>query len=149
MLEASYFDLGIELATGASGYGLGAVLKQRHPNKDVHPISFASRLLTPAQTPYITHEQECLAVVFGILKFEVYLRGKQFTVVTDHQVILNIRTCSNLSSRVLRWSFFLNEFNFSIRHIPDKVNVMPDALSSLPQVSTETVVRDDFCIDCV
>ena len=153
-----------------SGHGLGAVLQQRHANGDVHPISYASRLLTSAETRYITQEQECLAVVFGILKFEVYLRGRHFTVVTDHQAILNVRTCSSPSSRVLRWSFFLNEFNFSVRHIPGKVNLMPDALSRLPQLSTENVIafislndnatnsrqkwlaaqqKDDFCIYCV
>jgi hypothetical protein len=102
VLEAPNFDLGLELATDASSYGLGAVLQQRHPNGDVHPISFASRLLTPAEKRYITQEQECLAVVFDILKFEVYLRGRQFAVVTDHQGILNVRTCSSPSSRVLR-----------------------------------------------
>jgi hypothetical protein len=97
-------------------------------------------LLTPAETRYITREQECLAVVFVILKFEVYLQGRQFTVVTDHQAILNVSTCSSPSSRVQRWSFFLNEFNFSVRHIPGKVNLMPDALSRLPQVSTEAAI---------
>ncbi len=77
VLEAPNFDLGLELATDASGYGLGAVLQQRHPNGDVQPILFASRSLTPTKTSYITQEQECLAVAFGILKFEVYLTKRQ------------------------------------------------------------------------
>ncbi|XP_070209818.1 uncharacterized protein [Littorina saxatilis] len=60
------------LRTDASGKRLGAVLLQETEGF-LHPVCFASRKLTLAEAAYATVERECLAIVWGIQKFEAYL----------------------------------------------------------------------------
>jgi len=44
----------------------------------------ASRSLTETESRYSNIEHECLAVAYGLEKFEYYLLGRSVTVETDH-----------------------------------------------------------------
>ncbi len=67
------------LRTDASNTGLGAVLLQEKEDEGKFPVAYASRKLLTREKSYATIEKECLAVVWGIQKFEVYLYGREFT----------------------------------------------------------------------
>ena len=73
------------LQTDASERGLGAVLSQADHQGDEHPIAYASRKLLPRETKYSTIEKECLAIVWALKFFHVYLFGQSFVIQTDHQ----------------------------------------------------------------
>ena len=66
------------LRTDASEAGLGAVLLQEHEGV-LHPVVYGSQKLNSAEHNYTVAEKECLAVIFGISKFERYLYGRRFT----------------------------------------------------------------------
>ena len=72
------------LRTDASNNGLGAALMQEHDGK-FYPIAYGSKKLSSAEQKYSTIEKECLAIVWGILKFHLYLAGKPFVLQTDHR----------------------------------------------------------------
>lgn len=118
------------LRTDASDTGLGAVLMQTHQGT-LHPIAYASRKLLPRETAYSTIEKECLALVWGIQKFNAFLYGVPFIVQTDHQPLSYLQRAKQLNSRVLRWSLLLEEYEFRVEHIKGSNNVGADYLSRL------------------
>ncbi len=70
-----------EMVTDASGYGLGAVLKQGGKI-----VAYESRSMTPADRNYGVGEQELLAVIHALTVWRCYLEGfpAGVDVITDH-----------------------------------------------------------------
>ena len=60
------------LQTDASEVGLGAVLLQESEEGKM-PVAYASRKLLDREKKYAVVEKECLAIVWGISKFQRYL----------------------------------------------------------------------------
>ena len=71
------------LRTDASGITVAAILLQENKGK-LYPVGYASKKLSLAEVKYPIIEKECLAVVWGIRRFKLYLAGKRFTLQTDH-----------------------------------------------------------------
>ena len=114
--------------TDASSTGLGAVLLQEHDGEK-HPVAYASRKLLTRERAYSTIERECLALVWGINKFQMYLEGKEFTLETDHQPLLYLNRTKCINNRVMRWALALQPFRFRIEAIRGSDNVGADFLS--------------------
>ena len=72
------------LQTDASELELGVVLSQLN-NDEEHPVAFASRKLLPREKNYSVIDNECLAIVWSLQVFYVYLFVQRFTIETDHQ----------------------------------------------------------------
>ena len=70
------------LRTDASGV-VAAVLLQEKEGK-LHPVGYTSKKLSLAEARYPIIEKECLAVVWGIRRFKLYLAGKRVTLLPDH-----------------------------------------------------------------
>lgn len=118
------------LRTDASDSSLGAMLMQEHDGH-LHPIGYASRKLLSRESAYSTIERECLALVWGVQKFSLYLYGRPFLVQTDHQPLQYISQAKHLNGRVLRWSLALQEYDFTVQHIKGRENVGADYLSRM------------------
>ena len=73
------------LQTDSSKLGLGAVLSQPQKNGKKHPVAFASRKFLPREKNYSIIEKECLAIVWSLQVFYVYLYGQEFCIETVHQ----------------------------------------------------------------
>ena len=132
------------LATDASITGVGACLSQE-VNGVLKPIGFAGRGLTSAERNYTTTEQECLAVIWAIQHFRVYLEGQAFELHTDHNALRYILTSRDPRGRIARWVTFLQQFTYTVKHVKGKENVVPDALSRQDYEYTRT--KADEAID--
>jgi hypothetical protein len=116
------------LRTDASDRGLGAVLLQDQ-GFGHQPLAYASRKLLPAECNYPVIEKECLAVIWGVEKFEPYLYGRTFVLETDHQPLQYLDRTKTTSGRLTRWALRLQKYSFHVKVIPGKENVGADYLS--------------------
>eukprot|EP00731_Ephydatia_muelleri_P004369 Em0002g545a len=117
------------LACYASPYGI--------EDGSEKPIAFASRSLSQAERKYSQLEKEGLAVVFGVSKFQLYLLGRNFTILSDHKPLQYIfstdRTISPMaSSQIQRWALTLSAYCYQIEFKPGIKQGNVDALSRLP-----------------
>ncbi|WP_353804360.1 RNase H-like domain-containing protein, partial [Acinetobacter baumannii] len=97
------------LRTDAADKGIGAILMQEHEGK-LFPVSYASKKLSRAEKNYSTMEKECLAIIWGIRKFELYLQGVKFVLQTDHKPLTYLNSAKFVNSRIMRWAMYLQNF---------------------------------------
>ena len=125
------FSQGFWLYTDASTAGLGAILAQVREGKE-RIICCASRALSKAEKSYPATKLECLAIVWAVAKFRPYLMAMPFEVFTDHYALQWLKTMRTGSALLHRWSAALEEYDFTVRHRPGKVQTHVDGLSRLP-----------------
>jgi hypothetical protein len=118
------------LRTDACDRGLGAVLLQEYDGT-LFPVAYSSRKLLSAERNYSVSEKECLAIVFGISKFQRYLYGRKFILETDHQPLAYLAQAKLTNGRLMRWSLFLQQYQVQVRYIKGDQNVGADCLSRL------------------
>ncbi|XP_077548537.1 uncharacterized protein LOC144161810 [Haemaphysalis longicornis] len=117
--------------TDASEYGIGAVLLQEHSG-ELYPLAFASRTLSAAEQNYSVTEKECLAIVFALKKFNMYLDGADFTIQTDHQALSWLSRLQNPAGRLARWALNLQKYHYKVEYKKGTSNKAADALSRAP-----------------
>ena len=118
------------LRTDASGVGVAAVLLQENDGK-LYPVGYASKKLNLTEARYPIIEKECLAVVWGIKRFKLYLAGRRFTLQTDHKPLkyMYLKDVSYQNDRVFRWAVAVQEYSFRVEDIPGRGNIGADFLS--------------------
>ena len=115
--------------TDASSYAISGVLSQQDEFGKEYVVCFNSRLLKNAEIHYGITEKECLAVVWAIKKYRIYVYGTQFDVVTDHSALKWLINITDPTARLARWSIYLQAYEFNIIHRKGTTNGNADALS--------------------
>ena len=116
------------LRTDTSDAGIGAVLLQQHEGK-LFPVAYASKKLLPRERNYSIMEKECLAVVWAVKRFNVYLYGAPFVLQTDHQPLAYLNRAKFTNGRITRWALFLQPYSITIEAIKGSQNVGADYMS--------------------
>lgn len=130
-------DVPLKLACDASPHGIGCVLSHSFPNGSERPIAFASRTLKKAEKGYSQIDKEALSLTWGVRKFNTYLYGRHFTLVTDHKPLLSIFNPSKAlppmaAARLQRYALFLSGYSYDIEYKGTKHHGNADALSRSP-----------------
>ena len=118
------------LRTDKSDVGIGAVLLQQHEGK-LFPVTYASKKLLPRERNYSIMEKECLAVVWAVKRFNVYLYGAPFVLQTDHQPLAYLNRTKFTNGRITRWALFLQPYSITIEAIKGSQNVGADYMSRI------------------
>lgn len=91
-------------------------------------IAYASRGLSKSERNYPAHKLEFLALKWAITeKFQDYLYGKKFTVITDNNPLTYILSTAKLDATGHRWVAALAAFDFDILYRPGRNNSDADA----------------------
>uniref|UniRef100_A0A3B1JYN6 Gypsy retrotransposon integrase-like protein 1 n=1 Tax=Astyanax mexicanus TaxID=7994 RepID=A0A3B1JYN6_ASTMX len=133
------------LHTDASTTGLGAALYQEQEGK-MRVISYASRGLSRSESKYPAHKLEFLALKWAVTeKFNDYLYGSPFTVVTDSNPLTYILTTAKMDATSYRWLATLSTFNFKLKYRAGKQNGDADGLSRRPhgELTNDAVSRKE------
>jgi len=127
----------VELHCDSSGHGLGAVVGQIMSDGKFHPVEYASRCLSSAEANYSATDKECLAIVWAVKKFIIYLEGRHFDVYTDHKALEWLQTKQQLPRRLLKFALELQNYDYTIHYKPGKTTNDADALSRFPVSDAE------------
>jgi len=137
-------------AFDASKRGWGAVLMQEDEQKRRHPARYESGLWSASEMNYDAGKKECKALLKGLKKFRQYLYGVHFIVELDAKILvaqLN-RSASDLpGALVTRWIAWIRLFDFEVRHVSGKKNVVADGLSRKPPGPSDILEEDEEDIE--
>ena len=129
--------------TDALGHTIRGVLSQEQDGK-WKPIAFLSRMMQPVEQNYEIYDKELLAIVEAFAKWRQYLLDAKepFEVWTDHENLKYFREPHKLNGQQARWYLKLQDYDFTLKHIPGKTNMKVDILSRKDQVNTKEDNKD-------
>lgn len=111
-----YADAGPEAA--------GAVLIQKDEHGEQRPVACASRAFSGPERNYSQLEKEALALVWAVRRFDYYLAGSKFILVTDHKPLeVLFKSQTRASARVTRWRLAIQEYDFVIKYKSGEKNI--------------------------
>ena len=142
------------LETDALNKVISAVLSQVHtdsnPLKKLHPITYFSRTMTPAEFNYTVGDKELLAIVESVKEYRQYVcnLASPVRIITDHQNLTALSTKRILNGRLARWALELAEVDFILEFCPGVKNLRADTLTRRSEdvIKGEKIPRDDLII---
>ncbi|GBG90921.1 hypothetical protein CBR_g51526 [Chara braunii] len=115
-----------------------AVLLEQHDGDDKHPVEYFSHKVPPINS-LDDERKELLAFVMVLKRWRHFLLGRRrFTWVTDNNPLTNYKTQDTVSSTIGRWMYFINQFDFTPKHLDGFSNRATDALSRRPDLCAMT-----------
>jgi len=117
------------METNTSGYALEVVIAQEFEDS-IHPIAFHSRSLLPAEKNYNTHNKELAGVIFGFKCGRPLFLGAihAIYICTDHKNLQYFHDPRKVTRQQARWIEFLQDFDYTLKHIPGSTNTVADLL---------------------
>ncbi|GBG84261.1 hypothetical protein CBR_g38232 [Chara braunii] len=114
-------------------------LLEQHDGDDWHPVEYFSHKVPPINSLDDARKMELLAFVMSLKRWRHFLLGRRrFTWVTDNNPLTYYKTQDTVSSTIGRWMYFIDQFDFTPKHLPDLSNRAADALSRRPDLCAMT-----------
>jgi len=136
------YSLIVDAATGNAEQegGMGAILCQQDEKNNYRVIAYASRALVKHEKNYTPFLLEMMAAVWAMGHFDSYLRGRAFTLFSDHRPLENLATVHKKTLNRLQEAML--EYNFVIKH--KSGNEMPADFLSRNVLASVDVFNEDL-----
>ena len=97
-------------------------------------MAFIFKSLNAIERNCEIHDKEMLAVIKCLEAWRYYLEGAklEFEIWTDHKNLQYFMMSQKLNQRQARWALYLSQFNFVLKHGPEKSMRKADGLSRRP-----------------
>jgi RNase H-like domain found in reverse transcriptase/Integrase zinc binding domain len=139
ILKQPDFTKPFAVFTDASAYGVGAIHSQEGgPNTQnrtkYHPVAYYSATFTDTERNYNIYDRELLAIMKAITHWRPYLiwTKEPFKIFTDHANLLHWKSPWKLNQCTARWHRELQDYHFTLHHVPEKSHAAVNALSRPP-----------------
>ena len=137
----------LRLTLDGSANGLGYILSNVNADGTETVLHYGARATTKAEKHYSATDLELAALLTGIKTFSSYLINTKFEVLSDHVSLTYIRNLKFGTSRLVRASILLSQYDFTIKHLSGKTNTAADALSRVPNIQADnlTILQQKKC----
>ncbi|GBG74387.1 hypothetical protein CBR_g18798 [Chara braunii] len=106
----------------------GAVLQQDDGN-GYRPVEFMSARMPLEKVATSTYERELYALRRALEHWKHYLFGRHFKVYSVHETLRWLKTKTKMTPKLTRWAAKLDQYDFELKPVKGKYNVVADALS--------------------
>ena len=139
------YDKEFILETDASNMGVGALLYQVGNNGQKQIIKPIAAKFNKSEVNWGITEKEMYAIIWAVKKFEMYLLGRRFKIITDHKAAQWIKDKADLgNARIQRWLELLQYSDFTISYRSGDEMYEADALSWMHKIDTvENVLTEE------
>ena len=127
----------MRLTLDGSQSGLSYTLSNLNEDGTETVLHYGARATTKSERNYSATDLELAALLTGIRTFNSYLANTHFEVFSDHISLTYIRNLKFATSRLVRASIMLSQYDFSIRHLSGKENRASDAISRIPNLEAD------------
>ncbi|GBG77353.1 hypothetical protein CBR_g23685 [Chara braunii] len=128
VLKVADPSLPFVVTTDASQYGIGAALQQDDGN-GYRPVEFMSAKMPSEKVATSTYERELYALRQALDHWKHYLLGRHFKVYSDHETLQWLKTQAKMTPKLTRWAAEIDQYDFELKPVKGKYNVVADALS--------------------
>ncbi|GBG89501.1 hypothetical protein CBR_g49292 [Chara braunii] len=128
VLKVADLSLPFVVTTDASQYGIGAVLQQ-DDGHGYRPVEFMSARMPSEKVAASTYEGELYALRQALEHWKHYLLGRHFKVYSDHETLRWLKTQAKMTPKLTRWAAEIDQYDFELKPVKGKYNVVADALS--------------------
>ena len=117
--------------------------------KTYAPVAFGSKTFSPSQIKMSIYAKEFLAINFAFMEYSHILWGstKPVIVLTDNKSVTRFFQTKIIPPALWNACDFVLQFNFTIAHVPGRMNTAADFLSRLdldPKEKIQLLIRDDI-----
>ena len=131
VLVAPRFDLPFTIRSDGSERGVGWLLTQ-HIDGKRRIVACGSCKFNKHQQNYDVRKKEAWGVICATRKCKPYIQGSHFTLETDHRNLLWLKSVSEDTQQLYRWSVELSCLDFTTKHVAGNTLHDADMLSRDP-----------------
>jgi hypothetical protein len=123
------YSKGFIVTCDASEKAIAGCLSQIGDDGLDHPVAFTSSKLDPIKSRWSCIEREAYACLHALKIFDFFIYGSPVTLITDHNPLIFLTSCTPKSPKLERWILGLQRWDLEIKHTAGKSNVIADCLS--------------------